>query len=136
MLTSKEHIINRKIIIMRAGFTQTAFAQKAGVSRIVLYRALTGETKKSRCTRGSATPWAFRRKYSGRNSTAKITVIINKFKEAFMQSFPFSDCKLNTFKDSRKRKENSHFISVISKLKFQTEFLNQNSKPKLGLQGA
>ena len=46
MLTSKEHIINRKIIIMRAGFTQTAFAQKAGVSRIVLYRALTGETKK------------------------------------------------------------------------------------------
>lgn len=45
MLTSKEHIINRKIIIMRAGFTQTAFAQKVGISRIGLYKALTGQTK-------------------------------------------------------------------------------------------
>ena len=45
MLTSKEHIINRKIIIIQADLTQTAFAKKAGISRIGLYKALTGQTK-------------------------------------------------------------------------------------------
>lgn len=40
MLSDKENIINRKILIMKSGRTQRRVAEIVGVSRITLYRYL------------------------------------------------------------------------------------------------
>jgi len=45
MLTAKEHIINRKVIIMQAGVSQVDVAKKMGITRIGLYKAISGITK-------------------------------------------------------------------------------------------
>jgi lambda repressor-like predicted transcriptional regulator len=45
MLTSKQHIINRKIIIMQSGMTQARLARKIGITYMGLYKAMNGITK-------------------------------------------------------------------------------------------
>jgi lambda repressor-like predicted transcriptional regulator len=45
MLTPRVNFLNRKNIIEKAGFTQTAYAEKMGMSRIWLYKLIHDPTK-------------------------------------------------------------------------------------------
>lgn len=45
MLTSKRHIINRKVIIMQSGMTQLEVARKIGFTFVGFYKAIQGINK-------------------------------------------------------------------------------------------
>lgn len=45
MLTAKEHIIKRKVMIMEAGLEHQEVYEKVGIGRIGFYKTLYGKTK-------------------------------------------------------------------------------------------
>ena len=45
MLTPKQHFLNRKNIIEKAGYTQISFSASISMSRIGLYKAISCKTK-------------------------------------------------------------------------------------------
>lgn len=80
MLTSKQHIINRKVVIMQSGMTQLEVAKKIGFTFVGFYKVMQGinknpQTHQRICDALGVTKEEFWPEFYGASETGKSEVV-------------------------------------------------------------